>query len=305
MDSPPAVDGGADAQCVAFLSNVFWGTVASTVLLGVSLCQGYFYFSHNDDRLALKLYVTALLLLDISSSIVWSIGLRKSLLKSSVYAYIAPYAAAESVGTLAIAFLTQIFFAHRVYIFGSNRPVIPTIIVIFALVGFVAGLNRVTFGLTSAMDMIETRTFKILNVFEIGFAAMSDIVATVAMCFLLVEFAMDTRRAASLLRHMIMYTVNRGLVVTLIQVLLLALYLRDSLGLSWIPFHMVIGKLYVNTFLAMLNSRRRLKAKSSFPNHSGITAISSTIVVSARVNSAGNMTAALDRMPSTAQQQEF
>ncbi|TDL15242.1 hypothetical protein BD410DRAFT_796572 [Rickenella mellea] len=303
MQSPSASDGDT-AQFLAFMNNAFWGTVVSTVLFGVSLCQGYFYFTDYDDRLALKVYVTFLLFLDISSTVVWTAGLHKSLILNWGISVSPtserPYAAAESVITLVLTFLTQLFFAHRVYILGSYRRIIPIIIALFALIGLVGGLTRVIFELTNSFGVIVTRKFKIVNGFENGFAAMSDVVATIAMCIHFVESAMDTRRMTSLLRRLMIYTVNRGILVTLFQTLILALYLSAPLGLNWIPFHMCVGKLYVNTFLAMLNARRRLRSNAGFTNRNESTAKSSTIIINAMVNSADDMTATLDWMPSAA-----
>ncbi|TDL14606.1 hypothetical protein BD410DRAFT_845886 [Rickenella mellea] len=87
------------------------------------------------------------------------------------------------------------FFARRVYLLDSHRKRIPVIIIIFTVLAFGGGIVRLFRMLTTTFDQIMQREFKILNIFESGFAAVSDIVATIAMCFKFVETAMDTRRS--------------------------------------------------------------------------------------------------------------
>ncbi|TDL15241.1 hypothetical protein BD410DRAFT_125119 [Rickenella mellea] len=120
MQSPPASSGNTTAQFLGFMNTIYWGSVVSTVLFGVSICQGYFYFSNYNDRPAVKVCVTFLLFLDISSTIVWTIGLHQNLIRSwritTSLASEIPFMASESVITLILIFLTQMFFARRVYL---------------------------------------------------------------------------------------------------------------------------------------------------------------------------------------------
>ncbi|TDL13237.1 hypothetical protein BD410DRAFT_847166 [Rickenella mellea] len=48
-------------ETVYLMEYGYWGLAPSTVLLGVSLCQDYAYFSLYDDGLALKILVAFLL----------------------------------------------------------------------------------------------------------------------------------------------------------------------------------------------------------------------------------------------------
>ncbi|TDL15178.1 hypothetical protein BD410DRAFT_795293 [Rickenella mellea] len=62
-----------------------YGLVPSTVLLGVSLCQGYFYFSQYSDRLAVRVLVRPILasILEISATSLLSTSLHTLLVESS------------------------------------------------------------------------------------------------------------------------------------------------------------------------------------------------------------------------------
>ncbi|TDL15246.1 hypothetical protein BD410DRAFT_125301 [Rickenella mellea] len=287
MQQLPAHDDSGTAEFIDFFGFIYWGLVCSTVLFGVSLCQGYFYFSNYNDRFTLKIYVAFLLMLDVSSTLVWMIGIQRIVIRnwgaSTSVASAQPFATAESVSIITITFLTQMFFARRVYLLDSHRKRIPVIIVI-----------RLFRMLTTTFDQIMQREFKILNIFESGFAAVSDIVATIAMCFRFVETAMDTRRLTSFLRRIMIYTVNRGVVVTVVQVLTLALFLYSPHGLHWFPFHMCVGKLYVNTLLAMLNARQRLRSYTVSTIQSNCDENPSTLVIHSIVHSTDEIPASSD-----------
>ncbi|TDL16585.1 hypothetical protein BD410DRAFT_795240 [Rickenella mellea] len=310
-----------------------------TSLLGVSVRKGYFYFSKYHDRLALKVYVREffpigdrvaaapsianlfkvafLLFLDMCSTLVWGIGLHGSLIRSrgkpvSVTSAI-PFLAAGSAMTLTITFASQLFFSRRVYLLDSSRLRISVIVTISALLALGGGITRIIVMLAPPPDATAQGIFNITNTFENGFAAVSDIVATIAMCFKFVETAMDTRRwdpsaikttsdwllkyvcfrMTSLLRRLMIYTVNRGIVVTSVQILTLVLYWHAPDKLYWMTFHMCVGKLYVNTLLAMLNARRQLRSISEYIDHSERNEKPSTLVVHAIAHSANEMKASM------------
>jgi len=50
------------------LDGLYWGTVLSTLLLGVLIVQGWTYLTTNTDKWPLRLFVIVLLLLDLAST---------------------------------------------------------------------------------------------------------------------------------------------------------------------------------------------------------------------------------------------
>ncbi|TDL15240.1 hypothetical protein BD410DRAFT_796569 [Rickenella mellea] len=300
MQSPSASDDDA-TEFIDFLNIVYWGFVWQTVLFGVSICQGFLYFSNYNDRFPLKAYVSFLLFLDVSSTIAWTTGLHTDIVQnwgaSVSLSFSSPFLVAESVSTLTMTFLTQMFFAHRVYLLHPSRPPIPVIIVIFAMIALGGGITRITLSLTTSSDAISAARVKVANLLENGFAAVGDTVATIAMCLKFVESALDTRRMASVLRRLMIYTVNRGITVTLVHISIVAFYWCAPEKLYWAPLHMCAGKLYVNTLLAMLNARQGLRSDAGFTDRSDGTEQSSTFGVKALVDPTDVVLSSIDLAP--------
>ncbi|TDL20832.1 hypothetical protein BD410DRAFT_790510 [Rickenella mellea] len=255
------------------LGNSYWGFVCSAVLCGVSVIQGYLYFTRNNDKLGFNLFVGCLLGLDISTTSVWAYILYRLLIlnirNSNTLAISNTYFTADSSMTLVITLFTQIFFAHQVYlVMTKRRVVVPAVITFFAILGFVSGAIRIS---TVRHAPGKWSRYKLSTTLEGLFFAFSDITASAAMCFLFASAAKESKRLSSALKSLTIYTVNRGILVTSAQILLVALYLWQPTKFYWSPFHITLSKLYVNTLLAMLNSRPSLRSKAGINNDGGTT----------------------------------
>jgi len=64
------------------------------------------------------------------------------------------------------------------------------------------------------------------------------------------------------LSHLFFFTVNRGLMVTIAQIGFGITFLIGPTKAIWMPFHLSLAKLHLNTLLAMLNSRSTLRARA-------------------------------------------
>ncbi|KAL0571857.1 hypothetical protein V5O48_010110 [Marasmius crinis-equi] len=88
----------------------------------------------------------------------------------------------------------------------------------------------------------------------------------------------STRTDAALYR-LLQYTVVRGILVTVIQIILVALYLSQFERNNWVVLQNAISKIYVITMLAMLNSR-------SYGSHGPSTGVSSELVFASTLSGA-------------------
>ncbi|KAJ7111618.1 hypothetical protein C8R43DRAFT_1139018 [Mycena crocata] len=104
----------------------------------------------------------------------------------------------------------------------------------------------------------RNHTFAILAGVAKGFGAAADIVATVAMCLFLRGAGTGISRTSSLLRSLMHLVINRGILVTAAQILLLITFFATSGHLYWLAVHINTTKLYVDTFFGMLNARTAL-----------------------------------------------
>ncbi|GJJ06679.1 hypothetical protein Clacol_000874 [Clathrus columnatus] len=103
--------------------------------------------------------------------------------------------------------------------------------------------------------------FKLFFGLAKGFGALTDVLATIAMCIFLSSARTGMQRTDSIIKTLTHFVINRGLLVTLIQVLLLVFFFAVEDRLYWFAFHVNVTKLYVNTFFAMLNGRSHLNSK--------------------------------------------
>ncbi|TDL23435.1 hypothetical protein BD410DRAFT_160569 [Rickenella mellea] len=243
----------------------FWGHVGATPLLGVSMFQGYIFFTNYNDSFRLRLFVGCLMLLDFSTTLFNSLSQRTIIITNSGNPATLTGAkstlAAEAAATLVVTWLTQIFFAFRVHQVSPTRRVILVLIVFFASLAIAVGMVQTYFVAALPFQELRTLKFKVVNTCAGVFAALSDALAVSAMCMTFVQSKMDTKRFQSVLRYLFIYTVNRGIIVTSAQILAVVLYVYAPTNFYWTPVHNLLSKLYLNTLLAMLNSRGTLRSK--------------------------------------------
>lgn len=112
---------------------------------------------------------------------------------------------------------------------------------------------------------------------------MADLIATAAMCTFLASHRTVFKKTKQLIRSLIFYSVNRGVMVALCQIISLVLFTVSNIAMWWTPFHLCLSKLHVITLLALLNSRTPSAPQQEEHNLSSI-AFSHTAVSSSRGN---------------------
>lgn len=91
-----------------------------------------------------------------------------------------------------------------------------------------------------------------------GFGALTDVMATTAMCILLTTSRTGFGRTDTLINTLIQYFAQRGLLVTLVQVIIIIVFFAAPHNVYWFSFHVNMTKLYANTFFSMLNGREEI-----------------------------------------------
>ncbi|KAH7920451.1 hypothetical protein BV22DRAFT_802167 [Leucogyrophana mollusca] len=246
-----------------YYGPMFWGSFLGTALVGTTIMQGYTYYARSNDRWTLQLLVAVLLFLDISTT---------ALMAATVYHYfIQNFGNFETFGnipkswilenaiTSLITCIAQVFFASRIYmvtrqyaIFAPYDKIVPG--VFFALGSLATAGVKTKYIATLSVFSLASAEMQIAYSIEEACAVVSDILSTISMCYILAS-ARGRVPKKSRLRRLFFFILNRGILVTLVQIGMLVAFLGDPLFLYWIPFHTCKGKLYTNTLLAMLNSR--------------------------------------------------
>ncbi|KAF8892752.1 hypothetical protein CPB85DRAFT_1440773 [Mucidula mucida] len=271
---------------------LYWGTVMSFIFSGITLLQGYIYFP-SKDRKAVQVVAATMLLLDSISTFLCAEGM---------YVYLIPnFGSMIPLGSLAISlsvdcylsvlitFISQMYFAWQIYtVMGTNqnglrRYILPVAVTLFAHVAFFGGIACSTIMIVDKTMILANRSYRFAVAVAIakGAAALADVIATVSLCYGLSSARTGFQKTDGLIRTLVTYTVQRGIAVTLIQVMFLVLFYGTSQHLYWLALHVNMTRLYANTFFAMLNGRDRLKRTK------GESEGSSTFIISAE-QSRGN-----------------
>ncbi|KAJ7577971.1 hypothetical protein C8J56DRAFT_869400 [Mycena floridula] len=268
---PAPTDAGIDLS-VAF-GPVYWGFIVSLFLGGMTVVQAYMYFPQSHDRPFVKATAATMLIFDLVSS---------ALVAQSIHHYLLPHfgsllplnsvtpeLSAECLISTAITLISQLYFVYQLYVVRHlNRGTswfMLTIIFVSALLAFAGGIACVSSMYIFHHGVLSNRnrTFAIFFGVAKGFGALTDILATIAMCFFLESSKSDMDQSNRILNNLMKYIIERGVLVTLIQTLLLITFYAMPSNLTWFAFHVNVTKLYANTFFAMLNGRDSLKKTSS------------------------------------------
>ncbi|KAF7334473.1 hypothetical protein MVEN_02276800 [Mycena venus] len=264
---PDATVGPTFAQV---FGPVFWGFCVSLILGGVSALQGYLYFTRYNDKLPVRLVAAMMLTLDF---------LSVALICQSMYYYMLPHFGSfaplnhvtselniECLISAVITFTSQMYFVYQLYMVkspGMTASVMKALVIVFGTVGLAGAVGCVAmmFKYPHSIFMNRNHVFAILAGIAKGFGAAADIVATIAMCMFLSKADTGIRRTSSMLKSLMHLVINRGILVTVAQILLLVTFFATSGHLYWLAVHINTTKLYVNTFFGMLNARTSLQER--------------------------------------------
>ncbi|KAI0091427.1 hypothetical protein BDY19DRAFT_625793 [Irpex rosettiformis] len=270
MSSPVEIPANG-LDLVPVLGPLYWGFLCSLVLTGINVLQGYIYFPSN-DRLSLRIIAASMLILNVTSS---------ALVAQSVFYYLVPHfgsllplnaitneLSAECLISTIITFISQTYFVVQLWGVAkarNNSYIVPILVGALSVAAAAGGIGCTTAMVIHKHSILgaRSRTFSIFFGLAKGFGALTDIIATIAMCSMLVSARTAFDSTNSVIRSLMMFIMQRGILVTLIQTLLLITFHAAPDHLYWLAFHVNVTKLYANTFFAMLNGRERLNQQLS------------------------------------------
>ncbi|PIL32235.1 hypothetical protein GSI_05480 [Ganoderma sinense ZZ0214-1] len=246
---------------------VLLGTFIALILYGITLHQSYRYFRmYPADLPSLKWLVSFVVVLETVTSAM-SMHVCYHYLVSS---YFNPPALLRGMWSIdlfpvisgIVMVSTQSFFVRRVYVLGRGYR----IFVVFAVFLCFIEMGFFIAATTEAFIIPTFEGFKHVTwLVSTGstMAVTSDIIITTMLIFALRQSRTGVKRTDSMLDVMIMYSINTGLLTGIFNLLsLLFAFIRPG-DLIYIGFGIPGTKMYANTLMAALNSRRSLAAKGS------------------------------------------
>ncbi|EIN04684.1 hypothetical protein PUNSTDRAFT_146338 [Punctularia strigosozonata HHB-11173 SS5] len=244
-----------------------WGIFFGAVLCGISIMQTWTYVHNNNDRLSLRVFVLVTVLFDTAAIVsvpfafinfIESYGDIPALLKVPVAFPI------ETSLSSSVIFMVQIYFVHQLYVLSQRmtsrlRP-LRVVAGFFTCAGFVLSWLMIAASVIAPdIPHLNSGSFCFYTLFCSIALLLSDVLATISFCSVLQSFKTGLG-TDNFLKKLGFYLLVRGYLVTACQLVTLILFLWRHVGMEWTLFHILLSKVYVITMLAMLNSRRQLRA---------------------------------------------
>ncbi|KAK0457794.1 uncharacterized protein EV420DRAFT_478737 [Desarmillaria tabescens] len=240
---------------------LFFGNLFNWGLFGCLVVQMHFYYlNYSTDRPVVRGVVAFALVLEIIQTILvthdafitfcsqW--GTPSALLRVGYIWLTLPI-----FGSL-MSFVAQSFYAWRLCLL-TKKLWLPAVIILISLTQFIAGIITGVM-VTGINDVRElSKSFKAASVWLAG-TALCDIIIAGCMVFFLSKAKTGFHRTDMLLTRITVITLETGLASAAVATLDMILFLkfRDQ---NWhLCTAMMLSKLYANSLLVVLNSRRRI-----------------------------------------------
>ncbi|KAI0656156.1 hypothetical protein C8Q70DRAFT_396668 [Cubamyces menziesii] len=239
---------------------IYIGVTLGMMLYGLTLHQAYRYYKHypEDPWLYPKGLVTIILVMETLHTIVWMyIGYRYMVIEAFNFPDIL-----NSHWTIPSTFLItslsvfacQIFYCCRVYNFGAffyKWILIPAVVPMCVAVtfGFVAGVEA--FRVVKVLTDLDKISWMVSVAY--GLSAGSDIVLSSILIFALLRVRSQSkiRSTKSVLKTLIIYTINTGLLTSIVSFFAFLFAIVNRQTLVYAGISIVGAKLYANSVLAL------------------------------------------------------
>ncbi|KAF4607509.1 hypothetical protein EYR38_001581 [Pleurotus pulmonarius] len=242
------------------LGSLLVGGLAAVALWGVTNVQTFNYFARgSNDRPSFKLLILALWVLDTFDSVLDGHILYFYLVSN----YASPMAVMTPVWSVIIHvaitsvcdFIIRSMFARRAFRLSGNWP-LTIFIVAVSLTDLMITVKAFKISSFIQLDTLST-------LFYINFAAgtISDGSVAIALCYYLYQSRTGFTKTDSLIRVLMLYIVNTGLIVFLDATLGMITYIAMPDNFVFLGFYLLLSKLYLNSYLASLNAREGLRDK--------------------------------------------
>ncbi|KAI1791134.1 hypothetical protein LXA43DRAFT_1094746 [Ganoderma leucocontextum] len=239
------------------------GTFVSLLLYGVVVHQAYRYTQmYKDDSLAIKLTVFVLITIDTVHTVVSAHACYAYLVSH----YFTPLALLEGIWSIQCqpvlaglgVLVSQSFFTRRVYIVSRKYGVLVATSLLLTLATFgcaVAG-TVIAFKLRA---FTQYEHYYWIDSAACACAVVADMLTTSVLIFTLRRSRTGFRRTDTLINSLMLYSINTGLLTGIANCLALVFAIARPDTFIWIALEIVAVRLYTNSVMAVLNSRRSLR----------------------------------------------
>ncbi|KAI0767391.1 hypothetical protein C8Q74DRAFT_1280112 [Fomes fomentarius] len=246
------------------LGALYLGTIFSIILYGCTLNQTYRYFRLYPKDFAL---LKGLVIILCISDTIHTISTAAACYFRMITLFLLPqnltigHWSTRLITPLTIITILacQSFYVHRVWMIGPRYRSIRIIvfIAIFCMVVFFGfGCAITVEGFKRDLEQFKHVTWMV-SIFY-GVAVLVDILLTTTLIAVLLKSRTGFRRTDSAIEVLILYSINTGLLTSIVGLVCFVFAIIIPGNLVYIGVSIIGTKLYANSVLAVLNSRRAL-----------------------------------------------
>ncbi|KAI0777660.1 hypothetical protein BD413DRAFT_609978 [Trametes elegans] len=257
----------AEISLDSTLGAAFLGDIAASCFYGVTVVQTYLYYTRSgSDRLYLKFLVFVLWALD---------SLHLALVTHTVYTYVVKdfgnflaievptwSVLAQIVVTGVSDLIVRAIYCERVWKLSKRNWFLVGVIGVTSLVVFGGSIAFAVRGFSIPDYPALSEISDILYV-SLGAGVLADVLIAASMCALLAQRRTGFAGTDSMVRVLILYSINTGALTSICALLCLVTYATMPDNFVFIAFYFVLPKLFLNSLLATLNARKPLREAGS------------------------------------------
>ncbi|KAN0141832.1 hypothetical protein V8E53_000294 [Lactarius tabidus] len=255
----------------------FIGLLASTALLGLTAAQTWIYYRNYGERDSklLKYFIAFVTFMDaihtyLCTYVVYWYLIRNFGNVENLDIVMWALSSQVPVG-INVNAVVQLYYAKRVYAV-SQSLIFPVIIVVLVVVFVALGIFFTERGaVLNRLSLFHSLTWAMCT--GMIASAVADLLIAVLMCWYLFRKKTGFARTDSIITTLMAYSINSGLVTAILAGTMAITFLVSPSSMIWMAVYWLMSKCYVNSLLAMLNSRDYLRDRSAASPSSNVDGV--------------------------------
>ncbi|KAH9923190.1 uncharacterized protein BXZ73DRAFT_103982 [Epithele typhae] len=240
------------------------GVVFSLLLNGMLISQTFQYYrAFPKDQKLLKIWVAVVVFLEtFTSALICHTSYFYLVTKywDSTYFFVSPPVWSLDLlpvpGSVA-ALLSQSFFARRVWLIAPKfRPVVAVAIIL--IIGNVGCFSALAVKMFRAPNITESLGFSWLATVGSSIQMGGDLMITSTLIYVLHTSRAGMNKTNTMLDTLITYAISSGMTTCVVHILNVSFSIKYPDNFIYAALSCVLTKLYANTFLVALNTRKSL-----------------------------------------------
>ncbi|KAH7886529.1 hypothetical protein F5I97DRAFT_1926801 [Phlebopus sp. FC_14] len=225
------------------LGMEYIGFTLAMWLFGVNSAQAFAYFQTYSDPLFLKLTVIAVVILDSANTALMCWGLYLQIIPNLGKSTLNLPLVVETMAIVLNAFIVECFLSQSIFRISQKNKVLTASIIILAVV-------QLAFALAACVQAIFFLRFPdyhsgatiVIGTLSVGLAVLTDLVITASLVFYFIRGRSSIGPGSDVLSKLIVYALQRTVMITVPQILLVIFFLVMPDTSVWYIFQFVEGQ---------------------------------------------------------------